>query len=183
MRSIIIAATATVALFSSPVFAQQPNQGEASIPDFSGVWSHPYLPSFEPPARGPSPVTNRSRLRDGPQRGVSNPSQPVGHYTNPILKPAAAETVKRYGELSLSGVTYPTPSSQCWPAPLPYIFNQHAMEMIQQPDRITILYIGYPSDHEVRHIRMNEPHPAQVVPSWYGDSVIAAGARNAAPTR
>ena len=42
------------------------------------------------------------------------------------------------------------------------------MQMLQQPDKITILYCN---DHEVRHVRMNEPHPAQVTPSWYGDSV------------
>jgi hypothetical protein len=42
------------------------------------------------------------------------------------------------------------------------------MQMLQQPDKITILYSN---DHEVRHVRMNEPHPANVTPSWYGDSV------------
>ena len=42
------------------------------------------------------------------------------------------------------------------------------MQMLQQPDRITILY---PYDHEVRHVRMNEPHSAQLSPSWYGESV------------
>jgi hypothetical protein len=26
-------------------------------------------------------------------------------------------------------------------------------------------------DHEVRHVRLNQLHPAQVTPSWYGDSV------------
>jgi hypothetical protein len=35
------------------------------IPDFSGVWAHPFLTGFEPPASGPGPVTNRSRRRDG----------------------------------------------------------------------------------------------------------------------
>jgi hypothetical protein len=45
-------------------------QSAASIPDFSGIWSHPYWPGFEPPASGPGPVTNRLRLRGGPQRGV-----------------------------------------------------------------------------------------------------------------
>ena len=42
------------------------------------------------------------------------------------------------------------------------------MQMLQQADKITILY-WY--DHEVRHVRMNQPHPARVTPSWYGDSV------------
>jgi hypothetical protein len=40
--------------------------------------------------------------------------------------------------------------------------------MLQQPDRITMLYFA---DHQVRRVRMNEPHPARVTPSWSGDSV------------
>jgi hypothetical protein len=40
--------------------------------------------------------------------------------------------------------------------------------MLQQPDKITILYWH---DHQVRHVRMNQSHPAAVVPSWLGDSV------------
>jgi hypothetical protein len=141
-------------------------QSAASIPDFSGIWSHPYIPGFEPPPSGPGPVTNRSRLRGGPQRGVSDPRQFVGDYTNPILKPQAAEVVKKHGELELSGVGAPTPSNQCWPAPVPYIFGTIAMLMLQQPDKI-IIFQGGPA----RHVRMNEPHPARVTPSLHGDSV------------
>jgi hypothetical protein len=141
-------------------------QSAASIPDFSGIWSHPYWPGFEPPASGPGPVTNRLRLRGGPQRGVSDPRQLVGDYANPILKPEAAEFVKKHGEMELSGVGAPTPTNQCWPEPLPYIFWTIVMRMLQQPDRIIIL-----SGNQVRHVRMNEPHPARVTPSLYGDSV------------
>jgi len=138
-------------------------QGGASIPDFSGVWRHPSLPGFEPPASGPGPVTNRSR-RDG----VSNYNQLVGDYANPILKPWAAEVVKKYGEISLAGVTFPSPANQCWPEPVPYIYKNFGMQMIQQPHQVTIIYDEGP---DVRRVRMNEPHPAQVKPSWYGDSV------------
>jgi hypothetical protein len=42
------------------------------------------------------------------------------------------------------------------------------MQMLQQPHQITFLY-DY--SYEIRHVRMNEPHPAHVTPSWYGDSV------------
>jgi hypothetical protein len=42
------------------------------------------------------------------------------------------------------------------------------MRMLQQPDKITFLYLR---DHEFRQVRMNQHHPAQVTPSWYGDSV------------
>src|SRR5712675_468885 len=80
-------------------------QSAASIPDFSGVWSHPFLTGFEPPQSGPGPVRNRSRRPDG----VANFQQLVGDYTNPILKPQAAEVVKKHGEITLSGNGYPTP--------------------------------------------------------------------------
>src|SRR6266436_1088203 len=118
-----------------------------AIPDFSGIWGHPYWPGFEPPASGPGPVTNRSRLRGGPQRGVSDPRQFVGDYTNPILKPQAAEVVKKHGEMELSGVGSPTPTNQCWPEPVPYIFRTIVIQILQQPDKITILH-----GVQVRHV-------------------------------
>jgi hypothetical protein len=139
-------------------------QGAASIPDFSGIWAHPYLPGFEPPASGPGPVLNRSRSRNG--RGNFN--QLVGDYTNPILKPHAAEIVKKHGEMSLAGEGYPTPSNQCWPGGVPYVFWDYLLQVFQQPDKITMIYRH---GNEVRHVRMNEPHTAQVTPSWYGDAV------------
>jgi hypothetical protein len=98
----------------------------------------------------------------------SNYDQLVGDYTNPILQPWAAKVVKKFGEISLAGITYPNPSNQCWPFPMPFIYKQAAMLMIQQPDKITMLYGG---DHEVRRVRLNEPHPSALTPSWYGDSV------------
>jgi hypothetical protein len=143
-------------------------EGAASIPDFSGIWRHPSLPGYEPPASGPGPVTNLVR-RPGPnQPGVSYYDRLVGNYKNPILKPHAAEIVKKFGEISAQGITFPSPANQCWPEPVPYIFKHFGMQMIQQPDKITMVYS---EDHEVRWVRMNQPHPANVTPSWHGDSV------------
>ena len=154
----------------------------ASIPDFSRVWTHPSFPWFEPPASGAGPITNLSRWAGqgaaGPggslalppsKVGISNYDQLVGDYKSPILQPWAADVVKRFGEISLAGVTYPNPSNQCWPSPMPFIYKLQTMQMIQQRDRITILYGGY--NNEVRHVRLNEPHPSPLKPSWYGDSV------------
>src|SRR6516165_7886328 len=153
-------------------------QGAPPAPDFSGIWSHPSFPGFEPPASGPGPVVNKSRrpqanfdgrvLLPGNNVLVSNPAQLVGDYTNPILKPQAAEVVKKKGEMELSGMVSPTPTIQCWPEPVPYIFNGVAMQMLQQRDKIIFLY---PNDHQVRYVRMNVPHRVPVTPSWYGDSV------------
>jgi hypothetical protein len=140
-------------------------QSAASIPDFSGIWRHGSLPWFIPPASGPGPVTNKSRRKDN---GQSDYGELVGDYTNPILQSWAAEVVKKKGELSLAGVTYPSPSNQCWPEPVPFLFKHMAMQMLQLPNKIVMLFN---EDHEVRWVRMNEPHPAQVTPSWHGDAV------------
>jgi hypothetical protein len=151
---------------SMPAFGQGVNQAgggaRRAIPDFSGYWAKPYV-GIESPRSGPGPVTNLSR-----RNGARNVYQYVGDYTNPILKPETAEIVKKHGEISQTGMPYPSPRNQCWPQGVPGIFPDTQMQMLQQPDRITIIYAA---DHEIRHIRLNEPHPAHVTPSWYGDSV------------
>src|SRR6202790_4907416 len=179
MRTFIIVTISAVTLFSSEAFTQDPSQGTASVPDFSGVWGNPYLYGIEPPLSGPGPVANKVRRRqtfdvDGrplPAANaplVSSAIQLVGDYANPILQPAAAEVVKKHAEMSLAGVGYPSPRNQCWPQGVPFIFTNSAVQLLQQRDKITMLY---DEDHEVRRVRMNAPHPAQVTPSWYGDSV------------
>jgi hypothetical protein len=143
--------------------ANSGKQSAESIPDFSGTWLHPSIPGFEPLPSGPTSLVNRSR-----RNGVGNILQLVGDYTNPILKPEAAEVVKKHGEISLRGIGDPTPRNQCWPGGVPFVFPSGATQLLQQPDKVTILY-NY--DHQVRRVRMNQPHPAHVTPSWYGDSV------------
>jgi hypothetical protein len=150
------------------------------MPDFAGLWNHPAFPWFEPPASGPGPVKNKMRWPQqvgGPggsvalpptEEGVSDYDQLVGDYANPILQPWAAAVVKKFGEMSLAGITYPNPANQCWPEPMPFIYKQNFVQIIQQPDKVTLLYQG---DHEVRRIRLNERHPQPLTPTWYGDSV------------
>jgi len=178
-RTLIIATASAAALFSASAFTQERSQGTASIPDFSGIWGNPYLYGIEPPLSGPGPVVNKARRKqtfdvDGrPLTAanapfVSDARQLVGDYTNPILTQAAAEVVKKHAEMSLAGVGYPSPRNQCWPQGVPFIFTNDAVQLLQQPDKITMLY---DEDHEVRRVHMNQPHPVQVTPSWYGDSV------------
>ena len=177
---------AMVIAAAMPAMGQTPSaagetQGAPTIPDLSGVWTHPAFPWFEPPVSGPGPITNLSRWAE--QRpagvagsaglppstvGISDYDQLVGDYNSPILQPWAAAVVKRFGEMSLAGITFPNPSNQCWPHPVPFIFKQFTVQMVQQPNTITMLHSG---DHEVRRVRMNQTHPVPVTPSWYGDSV------------
>lgn len=171
---------AMLAAAAMPASAQTP----ASIPDFAGVWSHPVFPWFEPPASGPGPITNLSRWPLSAQQpnpaqgsaalppttvGISDYDQLVGDYKSPILQPWAAAVVKKFGEMSLAGITYPNPSNQCWPAPVPFIFKLFTVQFLQQADKVTILYAN--PDHEVRQVRMNQSHPSRLKPSWHGDSI------------
>ncbi len=184
---LLFVAVATAA--AMPAMAQTPSAAgpagseahrAAPIPDFSRVWNHPAFPWFEPPASGPGPITNLSRWPEQrPQGqggsaalpaskvGISNYDQLVGDYKSPILQPWAAAVVKKFGEISLAGITFPNPSNQCWPFPMPFTYKQFLMQMIQQPDRIMMLYNG----DQVRRVRLNQPHPSPPTPSWYGDSV------------
>src|SRR5580704_11918154 len=167
MATLAAAAIAAAGQRAAPAAgqAESAQQDVVSIPDFSGIWRHGNLPWFIPPASGPGPVTNLSREK---QTGVSDYGSLVGDYKNPILQPWAAEVVKKKGELSLAGVTFPSPSNTCWPEPVPYLFKHAAMQMLQRPDQIVMLFS---ENHEVRHVRMNQPPPAEVTPSWHGDAV------------
>lgn len=135
-----------------------------ATPDFSGIWGRNAF-HFEPPPSGPAPVVNRMRRPNG---GM-NEFLRVGDYTNPILKPKAAEVVKNRGDLILSGKSFPNPHNQCWPEPVPFtLIIQLGMQIIQQNDEVLLLYLA---DQKVRRVRMNVAHPAYVTPSWQGNSV------------
>ena len=135
----------------------------APVPDLSGIWVHA-LPGFEPLSSGPTALVNRSRRANG----TGDILKLNGDYTNPILKPAAAAVVKGHAELGLNGIGDPNPRNQCWPAGVPFVFTNGPTQLVQQSDQVIVLY-GY--DHQVRHVRLNQSHPAQVTPSWYGDFV------------
>ena len=158
LRSLVI-------LFAVGLSASDQAAGQQSAPDFSGIWTHPYWPGFDPPVSGTPGIVNKARRPDG----VGDSDQLMGDYESPILKPNAAEVIRRLGEISKSGVTFPTPANQCWPQPVPYILWTIGIQLLQQKDKITILYSN--PDHERREVRMNATHPARVTPSLYGDSV------------
>jgi hypothetical protein len=158
----VLLVTVVSAAAASPGLSQT-GGSEASIPDFSGIWWHPSLPGLEPLAYGPTSLVNKTR-----RNGVSDYNQLVGDYTNPILQPWAAETVKKFGDQSIAGIVFPNPANQCWPEPGPFIYKNFGLQILQKPDHLTLLY---EQDHEVRWVRLNSSHSANLKPSWYGDSI------------
>ena len=92
----------------------------------------------------------------------------VGDYTNPTLLPAAAEKLKALGDVARTGVVFPDPENQCLDWPLPNILRHMQIQILPEPDQVTIVYLR---SNQVRRVRMNGSHPAQIIPSPYGDSV------------
>ena len=128
------------ATFVWPAFAAE----TTSIPDLSGIWGRWF--NFELPSSGPGPVVSKLRRPDG-----SIIQSVVGDFTNPILRPHAADVVKKNGELELSGVVIPNPHNQCRPEPTPFALSiQLGMQIIQRKDEVILLYL---SDHQVRRDR------------------------------
>ena len=138
-------------------------ESDTTIPDLTGLWARNSF-AYETPSAGLGPVENSTRLPSG----ARDRTMLVGDTTNPILTPHAAQIVKRFGEISRSGIGFPDPNNQCWPEGPPYIFRVLETQIVQQRDQILIFYTF---DHQLRRIRLNQPHPARVTPSWYGDSI------------
>ena len=139
-----------------------PSRADA-VPDFSGIWARTTF-GFDLPPSGPGPLKNLARRPNG----TSDAFKLVGDYNNPILQPWAAAIVKQHGAISLAGKSYPDLSNECRPLPPPYVLRIAQMQMLQEKDRVTILYI---QDHQFRQVRLNATHPAGLTPSWNGDSV------------
>jgi hypothetical protein len=143
---------ACLCLIAAPVFA-----ADKIVPDFSGVWGRNTIDYTAPPS-GVGPLKNIS----------GNRNMMVGDYKDPMLKPWAAEIVRKNGEISKTGDAFPTAHNQCWPEPPPYILGNQQLQVLQQAHQVVFLYSH---GSQVRRVRLNATHPAKVTPSWYGDSI------------
>jgi len=93
----------------------------------------------------------------------------LGDYTNPILKPEAAEAVKKFGDLLVGGTVSPDLHNSCWPEPPPFVMALHFGTLIVQlRDEVTLIYLLH---NTVRHVPLNASHPENLTPSWQGHSV------------
>jgi len=151
-RLLLVSFALSVSMLAWPGSAATP-----SLPDFGGYWGRNST-DFEPPLSGPGPVTNK---------GKSFYAR-FGDDTNPILKPEAAARIREASKATVEGVNFPTPSNQCSPWSPPYMWRALMVQVLQQKDQVTITTVG---DQQVRRIRLNAAHPANVTPTWSGDSV------------
>ena len=147
----------TASIFALPAFAAD---------EITGLRWGKNAFNFEPMPSGPQPLRNTSRRPDG----TGDAGRLVGDYNNPILKPEAAAVVKQKGELAIAGKGFPNAQDQCRAIAPPFTFAmQLGFAMLPKKDgNLTIIY---DNNANVRHIRMNGTHPANLKPSAMGDSV------------
>ena len=136
------------------------------LPDFVGYWQRRgEFPSTweipEDPAHRPGPLVNTT---EGPERGLIW----VADHTNPILLPWNAEYLRARGEQELVEVNT-VAHNICWPSGVPQVANlREPVQFLQSEDQVTIIY---QRDHTVRHVYLNQKHPENVTPSYYGHSI------------
>ena len=159
-RQALFCSTVAAMMLTLPAFATDTESGMIGVRWGKNAFNFEGMPS------GPQPLRNLSRLPNG----KANAGQLVGDYRNPILTPEAATVVKQKGELAIAGKGFPNAQDQCRPIAPPFTFAmQLGFEMLPATNgNITILY---DQNMNVRHIRMNGTHPANLMSSPMGDSV------------
>ena len=142
----------------------------AGVPDSK----EPIGDDFLPPPEGPGPVTSHP---DHPyidnqyaNRMGIQPTFHVADLESPILLPWTREALRKVNERVLKGEAVYTPKERCWPIGVPgwMLYPVTPVYFLQTPKVVTMIW---EEDHMVRHIYMNEQHPTDVKPSWFGHSV------------
>jgi hypothetical protein len=128
-------------------------------------------PFFESmPGRLP-PVTQDPTHPFVPNGVGKQPTYRISDLSNPNLKPWVKAHMKKGNDEVLAGKVAFTAGSSCQPLGVPGFMAQggpNAMYFLQTPKEV---WIVAPSNQQVRRVYMDVPHSADLVPSWYGESV------------
>lgn len=100
------------------------------------------------------------------------PTNRLGDYHDPILKPWAQAQMQASNEEVLSGKRGEpfAAEASCWPGGVPgqLLFPFEPVYFIQTPTEVWMIW---QRDHMVRRIYLDRTHSQNVKPSWFGESV------------
>ena len=156
---------------SAPVAAQP-----GYVPKFQTGplgWEHAFGGVFPPVQGSALPVWNdAAHPHFSNEMARINRTQPtywIGDLTNPNLTDWAKDIMRKDNDEVLNGKIAFTPGQGCTPYGVPYFsLAQGPVIFIETPAKITMIE---ESGQMVRQIYMNERHPADVKPSWFGHSI------------
>ena len=155
-----------------------PLSAVAAPPDFSPTpatqW-YAYSEVLLPPPSGPGPV-----LQDPEHPLITNddfratgkqPTYPMGDPRSPILKPWAADVLRKVNADTLAGKPIITQHAQCLPGGVTQFLVQPStrpMYIVQGRDEVVMINESFA---EVRHIYLSGGHRPDPGRSWWGDSI------------
>ena len=136
-------------------------------------WEHPFGGIFPPVQGSALPVWNDpAHPRFSNEMARINRTQPtywIGDLSNPNLTQWAKDVMKKDNDEVLNGKIAFTPGQACTPYGVPFFsLAQGPVIFVQTPTKITMIE---ESVQQVRQVRMNVPHSANIKPSWFGESV------------
>jgi hypothetical protein len=167
-----VLAAAWLVLLSGPAA-----MGAAQIPDLSrggASWIMINGKNFEPPPPGSpgaaGPIGNHPDYPSFGNQSGRTPTKRIGNDTSPLLKPWAAEQMRKLRLELVAGATPFDPAERCWPPGVPSImsFPVEPMVFLQTPQEVVILY---QRGQIARHIYLNAQHSRNPKASWHGESV------------
>ncbi len=123
-------------------------EAQAQLPDLNGIWGK-YTYNY------PKPYMKGRDIADG--------------YANEYLMPWVVEALLRDEMVNAAGKTIATAHSLCFPEGIPYVFGETRVQILQTATEITMIFGG--EQEQARTIYLNRPHPKDLKPSWFGDSV------------
>ncbi|MBO0750698.1 MAG: hypothetical protein J2P53_01195 [Bradyrhizobiaceae bacterium] len=162
------------------LLAGVPAAAEPAVPQFASAgfgWQTNVADWREVPgARGHGPIradpahpftSNVEGARTGTQ-----PTKRIGNAADPVLKPWAAAQMQASNEAALASVMAIPFAAQarCYPGGVPgqLLFPFEPLYFIQTPGEVWMMW---QRDHMVRRIFLTDHHAAEVMPSWFGDSI------------
>ena len=136
-------------------------------------WQHRFGGAFPYVQGSASPVMqNPKYVHYNNEMARINNAQPnyrIGDTSNANLKQWAKDAMKKDNDEVLAGKIGYTPGQSCHPQGIPaFTLAQGPLIVLQTPKKITMIE---ESSQMVRHVYMNEQHPANLKASWLGHSV------------
>jgi hypothetical protein len=177
LRSNIVPLAVAATMLMPAAFAQPSDE---NIPHFGSAqsgWMTTHDDWLQPPPGsghgpiGPDPAYPYVGSVESGRTG-QQPTNRLGNYNDPILKPWAQEQMRRSNEEVLAGQRGEPFAAQasCWPGGVPgqLLYPFEPLYFIQTPRDVWMIW---QRDHMVRHIFLDQPHSQNVKPSWFGESV------------
>jgi hypothetical protein len=165
----------SIAGFLSVVFAVPAVQAQ-TIPDFyrsSFGWHSRTVAAIPPPVGTPGihgPIGNHPDHPHYANNSGHPPTLRIGNNLHPLLLPWAADAIAKANEKVFAGGEVFSMAGRCFIPGVPGIltFTAQPVVFLQTPKEVTMIY---ERGQIVRHVYLNEQHPADLKPSMMGHSV------------